>query len=242
MADEGVTEVGAVEVSAAGTGSLGLAYRAWGDPAAPPLVALHGLGEGAADWDGVAPAFARHWRVYAPDLRGHGASGRPGAYSVELMAADVLAFLNALDLDRIDLVAHSMGGLVALLLAQAHPERVRRLILEDVGVLGPRPLADSTPPGGELPFDWDMVLAIRRQLADPAPAWWQRLGQITAATLVIAGGDTSHVPQDQVAELARRIPAARLETIAAGHLIHATEPAAFTRAALAFLRPGEQPS
>ena len=69
-----------------------LAYRVWGSPGAPPLLLLHGLGEGAADWDAVAPAFGRHWRVYAPDLRGHGRSDRPGDYSVELMEADVLAF------------------------------------------------------------------------------------------------------------------------------------------------------
>jgi 3-oxoadipate enol-lactonase len=231
MADEDVLDAGGIR----------LAYRSWGVPGAPPLLALHGLGEGAADWDGVAPAFARHWRVYAPDLRGHGASDRPGSYSVELMAADVLGFADALGLDRVDLVGHSMGGLVALLLAQERPGLVSRLILEDVGVLQPRPPAVPERPGGELPFDWAMVLAIRRQIDAPDPAWWRRLSQITAPVLVIAGGGTSHVPQDQVAELARRLPAARLETIPAGHLVHAAQPAAFTRSALAFLRPGEQP-
>ncbi|HEY5360611.1 MAG TPA: hypothetical protein VIJ82_23515 [Streptosporangiaceae bacterium] len=44
-------------------GRIRLAYQVWGPVGAPPLVLLHALGEGAADWDGVAPAFARHWRV-----------------------------------------------------------------------------------------------------------------------------------------------------------------------------------
>jgi 3-oxoadipate enol-lactonase len=221
-------------IEAAGTR---LAYRVWGSPGAPPLVLLHGLGEGAADWNGVAPAFARQCRVYAPDLRGHGRSGRPGAYSVELMEADALGFLDALGLDRVDLIGHSMGGLVGYLLAGDHPERVGRLILEDVGALRPRERGTLERPKGELPYDWEMVLAIRRQIDRPDPAWLERPGRITARTLVIGGGPRSHVPQGWVAELARQIPGARMETIEAGHLIHVTEPEAFTRAALTFLGP-----
>jgi 3-oxoadipate enol-lactonase len=214
-----------------------LAYRVRGSAGAPPLVLLHGLGDGAGDWDGVAPAFARHWRVYAPDLRGHGRSDRPGEYSVELMAADVLGFLDALGLDRVDLIGHSMGGLVGYLLAGDHPRRVGRLILEDVAALRPRERGAPERPEGDLPFDWKMVLAIRRQIDNPDPAWLGRLGRITAQTLVIGGGARSHVPQDWVADLARQIPGARLETIEAGHLIHDAEPDAFTRAALTFLGP-----
>ena len=218
-------------------GDTRLAYRVWGSPGAPPLGLLHGLGEGAADWAGVAPAFARRYRVYAPDLRGHGRSGRPGRYSVELMAADVLGFLDALGLDRVDLIGHSMGGLVGYLLAGDHPERVGRLILEDVAALRPRERGVLERPKGDLPFDWEMVLAIRRQIDHPDPAWLGRLGRITAPTLVIGGGAGSHVPQDWVAELAGEIPGARLETIEAGHLIHDAEPEAFTQAALTFLDP-----
>jgi len=80
-----------------------------------------------------------------------------------------------------------------------------------------------------------MVLAIRRQIDDPDPAWLVRLPQITAGTLVIGGGPRSHIPQERVAELARRIPGARRETIEAGHLIHAAEPEAFVQTTLAFL-------
>jgi 3-oxoadipate enol-lactonase len=218
-------------------GGIRLAYRTWGRPDAPPLLLLHGLGEGGADWDGVAPAFARHFRVYAPDLRGHGRSDRPGDYSVELMQADALAFLDALGLGRVDLIGHSMGGLVAYLLAGDHPERVGRLILEDVAALRPRQRGALEPPDGELPYDWEMVLAIRRQIDHPDPAWLDRLGRITAETLVIGGGQPSPVPQEWVADLAGKIPGARLETIEAGHLIHAAEPAAFARLALVFLRP-----
>jgi len=216
-------------------GGIGLAYRAWGSPEAPPLVLLHALGESAADWDNVAAAFARHWRVYAPDLRGHGSSDWPGNYSVELMRADIVAFLDALSLEQVDLIGHSLGGIVAYLLAAEHPERLGHLILEDVGAPLPRQAGVPARPDGQLAYDWEMVLAIRSQIDDPDPAWLGRLGRIAARTLVIGGGPDSHIPQERVAELARRVPRARLETIRAGHLIHHTEPAAFTRVALSFL-------
>ena len=218
-------------------GGIGLAYRAWGAPAAPPLVLLHALGEDGSDWDNVAPAFARHWRVYAPDLRGHGRSDWPGVYSAELMRADILSFLNALALDRVDLIGHSLGGMVAYLFAAEHPERLGRLILEDVAAPLPRIAGVPARPDGRLPYDWEMVLAVRRQIDDPDPAWLELLPRISAETLVLGGGPDSHIAQDRVAELARRIPGARIKTIRAGHLIHHTEPVAFAEVALRFLRP-----
>jgi pimeloyl-ACP methyl ester carboxylesterase len=219
------------------TGGPRLACRVWGPPTAEPLVLLHALGEGAADWGVVAPALAKHRRVYAPDLRGHGQSDWPGDYSVERMETDVLRFLDALKLERVELIGHSMGGLVAYLLAGDHPHRVSRLILEDVAALLPRQRGLPERPAGELPYDWEMVLAIRRQIDNPDPGWLGRLGQITAETLVIGGGPQSYIPQDWVVELARRIPGAHLETIPVGHLIHSADPEAFTRMALAFLSP-----
>jgi pimeloyl-ACP methyl ester carboxylesterase len=62
-----------------------LAYRVAGDPAAPPAVLLHGLGDDERDWRAVLSALAIRYRVYAPDLRGHGRSSHPGRYSFELM-------------------------------------------------------------------------------------------------------------------------------------------------------------
>ncbi|MYT71933.1 MULTISPECIES: alpha/beta hydrolase [unclassified Streptomyces] len=212
-----------------------LSYEVSGPPDAVPLLLLHGLGEGAADWAAVAPAFARDHRVYALDLRGHGHSDRPGRYSLELMRDDVRAFLDALGLDRVRIVAHSMGGVVAHLLAAAEPERVTRLVLEDVPLPRPRTPPPLVRPDGDLAFDWEMVVQVRRQLDTPPAQWLERLGAITAETLVIAGGPLSHVPQDGVAELARRIPGGRLVTLPVGHLVHRDAPEEFAAEVRAFL-------
>ncbi|MFJ4716314.1 alpha/beta fold hydrolase [Streptomyces sp. NPDC088785] len=221
---------------------VGLSYEVSGPPDAAPLLLLAGLGEGAVDWAPVAPEFARDHRVYALDLRGHGHSGRPGRYSLELMRDDVRAFLDAVGADRVRIVAHSMGGVVAHLLAAAEPERVTRLVLEDVPLPRPRTPPPLVRPAGEPPFDWEMVVAVRRQLDTPPAHWRDGLGSITARTLVVAGGPLSHVPQDGVAELARRIPGARLLPLPVGHLIHRDAPREFAREVRAFLTDRADPA
>jgi 3-oxoadipate enol-lactonase len=98
---------------------------------APALVLLHGLGDDGSTWDVAGEEFARHFRVLAIDLRGHGQSDWPGTYSFELMRDDVLGVLDQLGLERVNLLGHSMGGTVAYLIAERAPGRLDRLILED---------------------------------------------------------------------------------------------------------------
>ncbi|MFJ3306439.1 alpha/beta fold hydrolase [Streptomyces sp. NPDC086549] len=216
-------------------GGIRLAHQVSGSPDAPPLVLLHALGEDSGDWGTVAPALARGRRVYALDLRGHGRSDWPGEYSLELMRADVIRFLDVLGLHRVDLVGHSMGGIVAYLVASEQPERVARLVLEDVSAPRPRPATTPVRPEGDLTFDWAMVLAVRCQIDTPPATWLEGLDGITAETLVVAGGPGSHVPQNGVAELARLIPRGRMVTIPVGHLVHDAAPEAFTEAVSGFL-------
>jgi 3-oxoadipate enol-lactonase len=212
-----------------------LAYLLSGPADAPPLVLLHALGERAIDWDVVSGPLSARRRVYAVDLRGHGDSEWTGDYSLELMRDDVLALLDGADLDDVDLVGHSLGGVVAYLVAATRPERVRRLVLEDVPAPHPRPVVAPVRPDGELDFDWEMVLAVRRQLDDPDPSWLDDLARITAPTLVIWGGPQSPISFERVAELTQRIRGAQLVTIDAGHLVHATKPSEFVTVVAAFL-------
>jgi pimeloyl-ACP methyl ester carboxylesterase len=214
-----------------------LRVRMWPalDPTGPPVVLLPATGETAEDWDGVAATLHPSRTVYAVNLRGHGASDWPGRYSIQAMADDVAGLLAHLPHPRVDLVGHSLGGLVACTVASAHPEWVRRLVLEDVGVPHARPAAPPSRPHGELDFDWTMVEQVRPEIDDPDPRWGDVVARIVVPTLVIAGGSSSPVPQDHVAELVAAVSDGRLVTVDAGHLVHATEPDEFARQLLEFL-------
>jgi 3-oxoadipate enol-lactonase len=151
------------------------------------MLLLHALGEEGATWKPVAAELAKTFRVYMPDLRGHGRSDWPGSYSFELMRDDILGFLDALRIGRISVVGHSMGGAVAYLLAEAQPERIEQLILEYSPPPFPRDRAIPERPPGPLPFDWQVVPSIGRQLNDPDPAWWERSARSAFPGLLLDG-------------------------------------------------------
>jgi 2-succinyl-6-hydroxy-2,4-cyclohexadiene-1-carboxylate synthase len=98
-----------------------------------PFVLVHGFTGSRVDFAEQMPALAERGRTLAPDLRGHGASGRgaESEYSFDQLARDVLGFLDAVGVERCDLLGHSMGGMVALRIVLAHPERVASLVLMD---------------------------------------------------------------------------------------------------------------
>lgn len=107
----------------------------------PPLVLLHGLSANAHEFGGLTAAgLSPAHRVIAPDLRGRGRSDKPaGGYRMSDHASDVIALLDALDLDRVVLAGHSFGGFLAIYLAAHHPQRVARLIVIDAALqLHPR--------------------------------------------------------------------------------------------------------
>jgi pimeloyl-ACP methyl ester carboxylesterase len=216
---------------------VNLAHEVAGDPAAPPMVLLHGLGDESRDWQPVLAGLASSHRVYALDLRGHGRSAHRGAYSFELMRDDVIGFLDAAGIERCVMIGHSMGGIVALLLAEAAPQRLSHLILEDAPA--PRPGSLSRPPleppDEPTPFDFAAVNAIRAQLNDPDPAWWQNTEAVEVPTLLIGGGPDSPIPQHLLTEMADRMPHAVLVTVPAGHNVHGGKPAEFLAAVGGFL-------
>lgn len=99
-----------------------------------PLLLIHGSGPGVsawANWRLTIPALARQARVIAPDMAGFGFSDRPAGYSYTMdgWVAQAVGLLDALGIERTDLVGNSFGGALALALAIRHPQRVRRLVL-----------------------------------------------------------------------------------------------------------------
>ncbi len=218
-------------------GKVSVSYQLTGSPAGRPLVLLHGLGDSGPDWMPVLAELATHFQVFVLDLRGHGNSSRPGTYSFELMRDDVLGFLDAVGLTRVALVGHSMGAVVAVLVAQAAPDRVTQLVLEDATV--PRPGDLYRPPlvapDEPIPCDFAVVNAIRAQLTDPDPAWWEGTETVRQPTLIVDGA-SSDDRQALLAAAAARMPNARVVTITAGHYVHRDQPARFLEAVVPFLR------
>ena len=103
----------------------------------PPVVLLHGLTDSHRTWRKIAPALARTHRVLMPDLAGHGLSSRPDAsYSLDWHASVMGQWLDALDLEQVDLVGHSFGGGVAQWILLERRARIRRLALVASGGLG----------------------------------------------------------------------------------------------------------
>ena len=117
-----------------------MAYVEWGDPANPRvLVCAHGLTRCGRDFDFLAQALANEYRVICPDVVGRGMSDWlrvPAHYAIPQYAQDMMALLARLDVEQVDWLGTSMGGMIGMALA-AQPAAdngpIRRLILNDVG-------------------------------------------------------------------------------------------------------------
>jgi 3-oxoadipate enol-lactonase len=213
---------------------VGLAYDVYGTAGAP-LLLLHALGESRRDWPGIAERLARDFQVFAVDLRGHGDSDWPGAYSCRLMADDVARLLDHLRLRAVTVLGHSLGGVVAYLLAERRPDLVARLLVEDVAPPFDRVRPVPERPGIELPFDWAAALALRSEAERYDEDLWRRLSSISAPTLLIGGGPDSSVPAEMLEAVAERIPRCELVEIPAGHYVHRGRPEEFLEVVLDWL-------
>lgn len=105
--------------------------------AGEPVLLLHGLADSSDTWRSILPGLARRYRVFAPDLLGCGASEKPRIdYSLWALATYTRHFLDAVGIERADIVGHSLGAGLALHLFFQYPERVKRLALLAAGGMG----------------------------------------------------------------------------------------------------------
>ena len=125
-----------------------LNYFVWGDPAKPPIILVHGGAAHAMWWSALAPQLALHYYVVAQDLSGHGDSGRRDAYPLEGWADEVMAV--AQDAGCVGLpilVGHSMGGLVSIVAAAVHGDRLAGAVIVDSPVRKPDPESNEAQRG-----------------------------------------------------------------------------------------------
>ena len=120
---------------------LRLHYLDWGNPDAPPLLLIHGNRDHAHNWDWTATRLQDRYHIVAPDLRGHGDSqwSAGSTYSPAEFVYDIAQLVHQQQLAPLRIVAHSLGGNVALRYAGTYPENVERLaVIEGWGGIAPQ--------------------------------------------------------------------------------------------------------
>jgi len=227
----------------------GSVYWSGGQAPSPVLVLLHGTNDQAGTWARVVPMLVQTYRLIVPDLAGHGESEpKSGPIPFSLVVDRLHAILKSQQ--NITLAGNSFGAWIALLYALAHPERVKRLVLEGGGGLA-RPLGvpliaqdretamtilRAVHGPNFVPQDWVIDALLAR--ATDAPMLRldgamqnfvdARLSQITAPTSLVWGEDDGVLPLSYAEALQKAIRGAKLHVIeGAAHIPHLQQPEKF---------------
>lgn len=107
-----------------------------------PLIILHGLFGSSGNWRSVARELSGHFRVFTPDMRNHGGSPFAPEHNYEVMAQDLLDFMDQQGLEKAHVLGHSMGGKAAMVFASRWPQRLASLMVEDIAPRAYAPLHD----------------------------------------------------------------------------------------------------
>jgi pimeloyl-ACP methyl ester carboxylesterase len=157
----------------ANANGLKLHYLDYGNGDAPALVCIHGLTGNAHNFDAVAPHLRHAYRVVSLDVRGRGDSqwGPPENYTYSQYASDLASFLDALDIRRVSLLGTSMGGIISMIYAASHSQRIERVVLNDIGpefdLAGVERILDSVSEAPREFRDLDEVAAYYRAAYPP---------------------------------------------------------------------------
>jgi pimeloyl-ACP methyl ester carboxylesterase len=180
-----------------------------------PILMLHGLGGTKASFLPSIAALAPHGRrVIAADLPGFGHSAKPIAarYDPKFFSQAVVALMDALGLNRTDIVGHSLGGRVTLEVVMYAPERFRHAVLmtPSLAWLRERPLAR-----------WLRLVRPELGLLQPAPRpelFWDRLRHLEPPALFVWGSRDPVVPAAFERHVREAVPQAKHVTLNCGHI------------------------
>jgi pimeloyl-ACP methyl ester carboxylesterase len=214
-------------------------YQAQGDHLSDqtPIVLIHGSTvDSQTDWDSLIPGLAQHYKVFAPDCRGHGKSNNPRlSYSFKELSDDVAAFIRAMGHEKAHIIGHSNGGNVALVTAVEHPEVTQTCIPQAANAYVTRYLIEREPKV----FDVDRVTRERPDWRDEmiqlhsavnGPEYWKdmlwltmkevisepnyspaELARVTVPMLIIMGAeDKVNAPDEHAQYIARHVPNAEM--------------------------------
>lgn len=258
----GVRRVQSIELS----DGIRLQYVEHGDPTGVPVLLLHGFTDSWRSFELVLSHLPATIRAIALSQRGHGDADRPAAgYGPRDFAADLAAFMDALALNRVVVVGHSLSTIVAQRFALDRPERTLGLMLvswrgypRQSAVAALASLTDPIDPGFVRRFQVESLAQpvpaafldamVRESLKVPARVWRAiveafvadefsaELGTISVPTLVIWGDQDLTCPRSEQEALAATIAGARLTAYpGAGHALHWEEPARFAADLEAFV-------
>ena len=135
-----------------------------------PMVILHGLFGSKSNWSSLAKRFAHHTNVYCLDLREHGESPHTDSMTLTNMANDLQLFLNDNQQKKVNLVGHSLGGKVAMRLAQTNPSLLNKLVVVDIS-----PVPADFVFGGEIHRFVQYMLDIKKGNYDPKLYFEERI-------------------------------------------------------------------
>ena len=121
------------------SGFFRVAYREWAGPAgAPTAICVHGLSRNSRDFDALAQALSKNYRVVCPDMPGRGLSddlADPAQYAYPTYLSVLAAVIARLDVAQLDWIGTSMGGILGMMMAAQPGNPVRRLVLNDIGAV-----------------------------------------------------------------------------------------------------------
>lgn len=227
-------------------------YAVYG--AGDPVLLIHG-GLGHADlWANQVRDLMKDHTVIVADSRGHGRSSRNAeAYSYDLMAADYLALLDYLKVDKVDLVGWSDGGIIGIDIAMKHPERLDHLFAQaaNVTVDGVDPkvmeskvfnayiarMGEAYPKMSKTPDQFDAFVEQIGQMWASQPNWSDaELGKITTPTAIVLGDHDEAITRAHTEHMAAVIPGAKLVILKdASHFAMLQDPKGYTRAVRDFI-------